>query len=152
MINSPTVRLIIIGAGKMGLAHSQAFIKTDGVDIVAITSRTLESAKRLADKFGVQIFGTEWKLEAIRSKATAAIIAVPHLLTEQLTSEVLEYGLHILVEKPVSLNSTTIKALGSMARKKGVIAMVAMNRRFYSTVIDGILITKFYGDVLGLTV
>ncbi|MBL7860715.1 MAG: Gfo/Idh/MocA family oxidoreductase [Cyclobacteriaceae bacterium] len=152
MTGSDKIRLLIIGAGKMGHEHANAFSKNILVEIVAVSSRTSESAMKLAKRFGLAFYGTDWREEARRSNATAAVIAVPHLLTEKTAEEVLEYGLHILVEKPVSLHSVGTKALGRLAESKGLIAMVAMNRRFYSTVLDAILTSKYYGNILALTV
>lgn len=146
------VRLLIIGAGKMGEAHAAAFQSLNGVELVGIVSRGGESAERLAAKYGVPHRGTNWRSVADEARPHACVVAVSHLLNEQITAEVIEHGLHTLAEKPVSLDAAKIRALAAVAQANGVIAMAAMNRRFYPPVTAALEMVRCHGPVTGVTV
>lgn len=146
------VRLLIIGAGKMGEAHAAAFHSLRDVEIVGMASRGGENAKRLAAKHGVPHWGTDWRRVADEARPHACVVAVSPLLNEQITAEVIGHGLHTLAEKPVSLDAATIRALAAVARANGVIAMAAMNRRFYPPVTAALDLVRFHGPVTGVTV
>ena len=146
------IRLLIIGAGKMGRAHAAAFASVDGVEIVGIASRGGESAARLAAEFSVRRQGKDWRKLADETTPDACVVAVSHLLNEAMTREVIDRGLHVLSEKPVAFHSEGIRDLAARAEEKGVVAMAAMNRRFFPSVLTAIDMVRFYGTVLGVTV
>ena len=146
------IRLLVIGAGKMGRAHAAAFASVDGVEIVGIASRGGESAARLAAEFSVRRQGKDWRKLADETTPDACVVAVSHLLNEAMTREVIDRGLHVLSEKPVAFHSEGIRDLAARAEEKGVVAMAAMNRRFFPSVLTAIDMVRFYGTVLGVTV
>ena len=146
------IGLLLIGAGKMGRAHAAAFASVDGVEIVGIASRGGESAARLAMELGVGRWSKDWCELADETKPHACVIAVSHLLNEAVTTEVIDRGLHVLSEKPVAFHSEAIRTIAARAEDKGVVAMAAMNRRFYPSVVTAIDMVRFYGTVQGVTV
>lgn len=146
------IRLLIIGAGKMGRAHAAAFATVDGVEIVGIASGGGENAARLAKEFGVSRWSKDWCELTDETKPHACVIAVSHHLNESVTAEAIDRGLHVLSEKPVAFHSAAIKALAARAEEKNVVAMAAMNRRFFQSVVTAIDMVRCYGSVLGVTV
>lgn len=151
-LTGEAIRVLIIGAGKMGQAHTAAFASLPGVEIVAVASRGGESAARLAAAHGVSRWGNDWHALADELTPHACVVAVSHLFNESVTAEAVERGLHVLSEKPVALHSTAIRKLAAQAEEQGVIAMAAMNRRFFPSVSAAIDMARFYGGVLGVTV
>jgi predicted dehydrogenase len=146
------VRLLMIGAGKMGEAHAAAFKRLNEVEIVGVVSRSGDSARRLAASYDIPHWGTDWIELANATQPHACVVAVSHLLNERITTEAIEYGLHTLAEKPVSLNGAVVQALAGKAQEKGIVAMAAMNRRFYPTITAALDIVRFYGPITGVTV
>ncbi len=151
LIDEP-VRLLIIGAGKMGQAHAAAFKSISDVEIVGIVSGGGESARQLAAKYDIPRWGTHWQELADETRPHACLIAVPSVLNEQVTDKVIEYGLHFLSEKPVALTSQAIRGLAEKARQKNLIGMAAVNRRFFPTITAALDIVRFYGPVVGVTI
>jgi predicted dehydrogenase len=151
MIDEP-IRLLIIGAGKMGRAHTAAFKTISDVEIVGIVSGGGERARQLATEYGIPRWGTHWPDLADATRPHACVIAVPSPVNETITREVIEYGLHFLAEKPVALTSQTIRGLASQAKAKRLIGMAAVNRRFYPTLTAALDLVRFYGPVVGVTV
>ena len=90
MSSSDRIRLLIIGAGKMGAAHAHAFATVPEVEIVGITSWSGETAGKLAAAIGVATTGTDWRDVAKRTGAHAAVVAVSHEVNEAITGDVIE--------------------------------------------------------------
>lgn len=137
--------LIIIGAGKMGKYHGEAALAIGKCNLVGITSRTLASAEKLAKHLKVPHFDNDLERLVKTTNANCCIIAVSHHKTAEITKQCLELGLHCLVEKPVALSPDKIKSLSNIAKEKGLKVMVAMNRRFYSTVQGAFMYGTYYG-------
>lgn len=152
VIMDEPIRLLMIGAGKMGRAHTAAFKMISDVDIVGIVSGGGERARQLATEYDIPRWGAHWQDLAEETKPHACVIAVPAPVNETITRDVIEYGLHFLAEKPVALNSKTIRVLASQAKEKRLIGMAAVNRRFYPTVTAALDLVRFYGPVVGVTV
>jgi predicted dehydrogenase len=151
MMDEP-IRLLMIGAGKMGRAHTAAFKTIRDVEIVGIASGGGERARQLATEYGIPRWGTHWPDLADATRPHACVIAVPSPVNETITRDVIEYGLHFLAEKPVALHSKTIRVLAHQAKEKRLIGMAAVNRRFYPTVTAALDLVRFYGPVVGVTV
>ena len=151
MSSSERIRLLIIGAGKMGAAHAHAFATVPEVEIVGITSRSGDTAGKLAATAGVATTGTDWREVAKRTHAHAAVVAVSHEVNEAITGDVIEAGLHVLAEKPVAFSSAAVEKLAARARARGVIAMAAVNRRYYRAVLAALDEIRFAGKLLGVT-
>jgi predicted dehydrogenase len=104
-----TVRVGIIGVGNMGRAHVGSITsgKVPGLDLVALADIRPEVADEFPD---VAFFATGSEL--IRSGTVdAVIIATPHYDHTTLGIEVLEAGLHLLVEKPISVHKADCERL-----------------------------------------
>jgi predicted dehydrogenase len=150
--SSERIRLVIIGAGKMGAAHAHAFAMVPEIEIVGIASRSGDTAAKLAAAVGVGATGTDWRELARRTRATAAVVAVSHEVNEAITGDVIDARLHVLSEKPVAFSSAAVDKLAARARAAGVIAMAAVNRRYYRAVLAALDEIRFAGDLLGATV
>jgi predicted dehydrogenase len=145
------VRVLVIGAGKMGGAHARAFSTIPEVEVVAIASRGGERAARLAAELGVRHAGPDWRALADRTGPDACVIAVAHELTAAVTAEAIARGLHVLAEKPVAFSAAGVEALAAAAEREGVVAMAAMNRRYYPGVTAAIETVRYHGGVRGVT-
>ncbi len=135
----------------MGRAHIAAFTVTPGAEIVGVVSRSGERARELAAEFKIPNWGQDWRSVAEKARPHACVVAVSHLENESITSQVIEYGLHVLAEKPVALHSSVVQALAERAQVKKILAMAAMNRRFYPSVFAAIDLILFHGPILGVT-
>src|SRR5207245_2577066 len=86
-----------------------------------------------------------------RTKPDACVVAVSHSANESVTEAVLEAGLPVLAEKPVAFTSAGVERLAELASARGVLAMAAMNRRFYPGVLDGMRSGRYVGGLVGVT-
>ena len=96
------VRLGIIGLGNMGSKHSRDVLdgKVEGLELTAVCD---DKKKRLAPYADITNFPESGKL--IRSgEVDAVLISTPHYDHTTIGIDALENGLHVMVEKPISVH------------------------------------------------
>lgn len=132
------MKIAILGSGVMGSAHARAFARLPGVEIVGVSSRSLDKARQLAAQVGAQ--ATTDDMEWVRDPQVDAIsITLPTHLHKPYTIAALNLGKHVLLEKPFGLNVAECDAMMRAWRKSGKILMLAHVLRFwgeYVTVMD----------------
>lgn len=116
-----TVKLAVIGAGWWGAtAHIPALKQHALAELVAIQSRDVEKARRLARHFGVAYAGaTVDEILGLSGIDGVIISSTPNVHYVQARAA-LERGLHTLVEKPMTLKASESKELVALAEKKGL--------------------------------
>jgi predicted dehydrogenase len=102
MTTSKNLRLGIIGIGNMGNAHAKMVTegKVPGMELAAIADFLAEKAELFPK---AKYFSSGAELIA-SGEVDAVIIATPHYDHTILGIAALEAGLHVLVEKPISVH------------------------------------------------
>jgi len=103
------VRLGIIGLGNMGAAHARTVLegKAPGLELAAVADRN-------ADKRALfpEVPGYETPEALIASgEVDAVLIATPHYSHTTIGCSALEAGLHVMVEKPISVHKADCEKL-----------------------------------------
>jgi len=102
----------VLSSAKIGRAHVIPAIQTSLLgEVVAIASRTQESAEKIAKELGIKhAFGS---YEALLADPTIDAIynPLPNHLHVPLSIAAIQAGKHVLCEKPLGLNSADVKAL-----------------------------------------
>ena len=109
MTDTPSVKIGIIGLGNMGNAHAENIDKglIPGLELAAVADK---DAARLGRWEGPEHFENGSAL--IQSGTVdAVLIATPHYSHTTLGIEALEAGLHVLVEKPISVHKADCQKL-----------------------------------------
>ncbi len=130
------VRLGIIGYGNMGANHAAA-IREGRVPRCRVTAVCDESSARRAAA-GVPAFETSAELLA-SGHVDAVLIATPHYAHTTAGIEALKAGVHVLVEKPISVHKAdALRLLGAHRRKDRVFAAMFNQRTdsFYLKIRD----------------
>tara|TARA_R100000027_G_scaffold6505_2_gene5138 strand:+ start:4058 stop:5221 length:1164 start_codon:yes stop_codon:yes gene_type:complete len=109
MAEHPDIRIGIIGIGNMGTAHSKSIQggKVPGLKLTAIADREEKNRDKISD---VKKF-TEGSDLIQSGEIDAVLIATPHYSHTTLGIEALEKGLHVLVEKPISVHKEDCEKL-----------------------------------------
>ena len=121
------VRLGIIGVGGMGGHHARNVIaeKITGVELTAVADVAPDVAKKFP---GQKAFSTGEDL--IKSGTVDAIlIATPHYSHTPLGIAGLEQGLHVLVEKPISVHKADCERLIAARRDPKLVFAAMFNQR-----------------------
>jgi predicted dehydrogenase len=115
----PAVRWGFVGTG--GIANSMArVVKTvPAADLVAVSSRRMETAKAFADRHGAQRAFDSWSEMAAWDGIDAIYVATPTSVREEICLAAATNGKHVLGEKPfASLDS--VRRITAACRESGV--------------------------------
>ena len=123
-------RVGLIGAGFISHIHAEIIARTEGARLAAVIDPARGAAERLARQWGdsdTRVF--ERLEEAIEAGAMdAAHVLVPPLLHEKIATALLDAGIPTLLEKPMTVDSTSSNTLAELAETKGV--TLAVNQNF----------------------
>jgi len=123
------IRVAIIGAGRMGQRHAEAYKMIKDVELIGFADNITKNANRLAKKFKVKSF----TINQILSNDTidAVNVCTPNIDHAKISIKVLNSGKHVLVEKPMAINLADCDKMINAAYKNNVKLMVGQTYRFY---------------------
>src|SRR5262245_39456786 len=124
------MKICLAGTGAMGEIHVKALAKIEGVDVVAVSSRTEESGKAFAEKWNIPFTSTNLEACIDRPGVDAVILTTPSDQHHDQTVLALVKGKHVQVEIPMSLNLADAEEMLAASRKAGKVCMVTHTRRF----------------------
>jgi myo-inositol 2-dehydrogenase / D-chiro-inositol 1-dehydrogenase len=125
------LKLGVIGTGRIGKVHIASLVQNvPQADVIAIADVNMESAKELAQKYGIKTISGSYKDIIQNPEVEAVVICSPTDTHAQYIIETARAGKHIFCEKPVDLSLEVIKNALSEVKKAGVKLMVGFNRRF----------------------
>ena len=107
-------RILIIGVGSIGERHLRCFQST-GRCHVAFCEPLSERRNEVAERYGVNGYES-WEQALADERFSAAVIASPapwHIPTAQ---DLTDRGVHLLIEKPLSLNTDGVSQLSDSIR------------------------------------
>jgi len=123
-------RVLIIGVGSIGERHLRCFKATGRAKLCFC--ETNESLRQtIADRYGVdRHYATLDEALADRPRALdVAVVATPAPLHIPMATQLVQVGVHVFIEKPLSLTVDGIVELQELARAKGVCTAVAFTHR-----------------------
>ncbi len=124
------MKIGILGSGFMGTTHARAYSKIPGVSVVAVSSRHLDKAEKLAKEVGAR--ATTDDRSIIEDPSIAAISnTLPTHLHAEATIAALKAGKHVLLEKPFALSAAGCDGMITTAKETGATLMVAHVLRFW---------------------
>ncbi|GAA2006856.1 putative dehydrogenase [Microbacterium ulmi] len=117
--------------------------------IVAVGSRSRDSAKAFAADFGVPRAHGSYEALVADPDVDIVYIATPHAFHAEQAVLALEAGKHVLVEKPFTLTSAEAARVRDVAAERGLLAMEAMWTRYlpHMTRIREIVAAGTLGDI-----
>ena len=109
-----TVRIGMIGAGHIAHAHAEAWRKE--ATLTAVASRRIESARALAERFGVPNVCRDANELLNRADVDAVGIATPHHLHHPIALAALAAGKSVFCEKPLALDGSQAREMCAGAK------------------------------------
>lgn len=146
------IRLAIFGAGKAARFHLDALDRIPGTSIVGVCSRSGTTAEALVAGRPGAIATADPAVLVDPERVDAAVVAVSPDHAEPITLALLAAGIPVLAEKPAALSSAAVEVLADAARATDTLAVVAVNRRYYSLVQDALAVVRQRGPVRGVVV
>lgn len=124
------VNVAIIGVGLIGPRHAKTVLNSPEANLIAIVDFAPQSIE-LARSLGAQHYRSIQEMLVSPHKPDAAIICTPNHTHVALTKELVDGGVHVLVEKPVSTDIASGRdLLEHTSRNNAVHVLVGHHRRF----------------------
>ncbi|MGB1554245.1 MAG: inositol 2-dehydrogenase [Candidatus Puniceispirillaceae bacterium] len=123
-----TVKLALLGAGRIGQAHSRAIAQTPGAELVAVSDVNIDAAAAIAHQHGCATAS----LDAIAKDPNidGVLICTPTDLHADQIEKFVTAGKAVFCEKPIDLDSARVKACLEVVKAHQGFLMIGFNRRF----------------------
>jgi predicted dehydrogenase len=108
------VRVGVVGVGHLGYHHARNYAALPDATLVGVVDTNRDRREKASQDFGAAAYSTVAAL--IDSGVEAASVVVPTSYHRDVTLQLLEAGVDVLVEKPIA--STTAEAEDMVARAK----------------------------------
>ncbi len=141
----------IHGVGDVAYAHAASWRKNPHVEIVSLSSRRPESARRLADRYELRCPIYERFEEVLQDPRVDIVnISGPNHVHAAQAIAAVESGRHVLVEKPIALNTADNRALRDAVAKAGVKSIVGFVLRWNPMLLSlkSLLAQQAVGDLI----
>ncbi len=119
------VRMAVVGTNWITGALIDAGRTVEGFDVVAVCSRSEDSGRAFADRYGIARVHTSVEALAEDADVQAAYIASPNSLHAQQAITLLQAGKHVLGEKPLAANARQVSQMAAVAEESGTVLMEA---------------------------
>lgn len=123
-------RWAIIGTGTISRSITADLARCAGAEAVVVHSRNPEKAARFATEFGIANATADYAAILADDSIDAIYLATPFATHHAMSREALLAGKHVLVEKPMAMNTAEVADLFGLAAAQGVFLMEAMWMKF----------------------
>jgi predicted dehydrogenase len=128
------MRFGLVGTGHWArVTHAPGIAAAAGAELVGIWGRRPEPAREAAEAAGVVAYDD---YAALLDKADAVAFAVPPDVEAEMALVAARAGKHLLLDKPVALDSEQAATLADAVERSGVAALVFFTSRFQPAVRD----------------
>ncbi len=138
-----TLRAAVVGVGYFGTFHAEKYAAIPDVELVAVVDADTRRGGEIAARLGTRACAS---LAELPGPIDLASVAVPTQHHAAVAAQLIEAGVHVLVEKPMVRTLAEADALISAARAKGVLLQVGHLERFNGALLavrDRIVEPKF---------
>ncbi|MQT12227.1 inositol 2-dehydrogenase [Segnochrobactrum spirostomi] len=123
-----SVRLGLLGAGRIGKVHASAIAATPGAEFVAVADAFPAAAEAIAASAGAEVRTVEAIIGA--DDIDGVLITTPTDLHATLIEQAARAGKAIFCEKPIDLDVKRVRECLAVVEETGAALMVGFNRRF----------------------
>lgn len=122
------VKVGVVGIGSMGVHHARVYSELPNTELLGLVDIDQSKGQLCSQQFGTEFFTDYRKL--IERGVEAVNIAVPTSLHYPLAMDFLQHGVHVLVEKPITVDLLQAKRLVDLSKKNHCILQVGHLERF----------------------
>ena len=121
----------LLSTAQIGLnAHLPASIESENSEIISISSRGIEKAKIVAEKYDIKKFFGSYQEQINDPEVDAIINSLPNSMHCDWTIKCAEAGKHILCEKPLATTTDECRKMIDAANANNVILVEAFTHRW----------------------
>ncbi|MBI3849367.1 MAG: Gfo/Idh/MocA family oxidoreductase [Verrucomicrobia bacterium] len=130
MATTQKIKVAVLGVGSLGKEHARLYADLAAAGEVEFTGAfdtNPEAASRIARKYSVRTFSS---VAEAASSSDALSVVTPTPTHFELAKTILQQGKHVLVEKPMTDNTTQAAELVQLAQQKNCVLQVGHVERF----------------------
>lgn len=124
-----TLRVGVIGAGRMGVTHHCIVSSHPDVNVVAVADPSVVVNKLLSKYAGVRAY-KDYRTLLDKEQLDAVLVCTPPALNHEILMAAADKGLHAFVEKPFTLSSASGTELARRFEERGLVGQVGYVSRF----------------------
>lgn len=149
------IKLGVIGAGSFASRrHIPTIIKSPDAQLVALCRRNEEMLRKMAEHFNCQNTFTDYQKMLDSVEMDGVLVTTPHALHYEHAKAGLKRGLHVMIEKPMTIKADEARDLARLVKDKGLVIVVALNPPFWqhTTYIRNYINSGSLGDIEGVCI
>jgi predicted dehydrogenase len=131
-VNSLAPKMAVVGVGYLGQFHAEKYAALEETNLVAVVDMEPTRAQQTAEAFSCQ--GCSSHRDLI-GKVDAASVVVPTRDHFRVARDLLEAGIHVLVEKPMTVALEEADSLIQLAKANNLVLQVGHLERFNPAVV-----------------
>lgn len=124
------LRLLAIGAGSIGLRHTQVLLELGATDLCVCDPSDTQRTKVQTQFPGVRV-AADYREELHKGRYDAAFIFTPTAMHLAMAKEAIEAGCHVFIEKPLANSSVGVDELTALAARHNKKVMVGFCFRYH---------------------
>ena len=124
------MRTAIVGCGQIADAHIQEIRAIKGAELVGVCDTNKHMANQAARRFGIQGCFTDLEDMIKQQKPDVVHVTTPPMSHWPIARILLDHGIHVYLEKPLTTNGTEAEQLIALAEKQGKLVCVGHNNAF----------------------
>jgi len=128
------VKIGLVGCGRISQEHLGAFEKIKNARIQALSDVAGDKVKSISEHHKCKAY-KDYRRMIRNEKLDAVVVCTPPNIHAKVSIFAMSNGLHVLCEKPFSLNKTEALAMQNSARKNKRVLMMASKFRFTDDVV-----------------
>ena len=134
MLNRP-IRVCVVGPGFWAREmHLPSFATIPGVEVTCVVGRSEESARSLAERFGIRRWSTDYRTAVQGEDVDLVDILAPNYLHAPIAIAAARAGKHVLCIKPLATSLADADAMIAAAEQAGTRLFYAENVPFIPAV------------------
>ena len=125
------MKAAVIGVGHLGKHHARILASLPGISLAGVVDINKDRAAEIAREYGTSAFTDAREIAGLN----LAVIAAPTESHASIAAPLIDAGVHMLIEKPVTQTLEQADTLIAAAKKKGVVLAVGHSERFNPAVV-----------------
>ncbi|GFO80486.1 Gfo/Idh/MocA family oxidoreductase [Methyloceanibacter sp.] len=121
------IRTAVVGTGYFGRFHANHYTKNPDAKLVAVVDSDPERAKAMAEEFGCEAVTDH---RDIYGKVDAASVAVPTPFHFDVARDLVDAGIHVNIEKPITETVEQAQIITKLAEERGTVLQVGHIERY----------------------
>ncbi|MCP4201376.1 MAG: Gfo/Idh/MocA family oxidoreductase [bacterium] len=127
------LRIGVVGTGALGRHHVRILSELETAELVGAFDIERSKAEAVCGEFGAEVFGD---LDSLAAAADAVVVAAPTRDHAEIGCRLLEGGLHVMVEKPIT---RTLEEADALIAAAGDRVLAVGHVEFYNPAVQALL-------------